>query len=260
MEPGSRTTFKVIVKSPNMSFTFFLVLLHVRLDIGMNDLHYIRWIIKDKELDRIRDMNINDFELGPHKYIDTLPFHLGIYPFGKDNHNNSFIIYLYCDALYHNISKLNIKYTISIYEMNFTFTSTEDYTNFPRGWGSPSDLVKSNDIIKLNQITINAVFSILKMDDLNNNSIPKILWDKHLNINNNIENKLNELLSDKLDRKCDFGIKNKIKTDQKQKRINTNIIDYEMDTKDNVNSLSFKMNYNQKTAVMDFWHAKKMVI
>ena len=154
----------------------------------MEEKEYIlEWIIKDKTLKRFKNAEYKEFEYGSYILVGNVLFYLSVYPKGYYK-ENSFDIYLYCDASFHNISKLKIKYTVSISQINYKRTYTKEYTQFPWGNGIPVNDITFQSICKLNYICITYDFEILNIHDNGNNNIEYNLWNKYLIINNNIFN------------------------------------------------------------------------
>ena len=154
--------------------------------------HNLEWIIDGERLKRFKNAKFKEMEFGPYIFIGSVLFYLNINPNGYSN-ENSFQIFLYCDASFHDISKLKVKYTIKVNEINYKWNDTKMFTNFPDNWGIPNDAIKRDSVCNLDRITIQLSFTILNIYDKNDSNIHTNLWNKYLNINNDILSNINRL-------------------------------------------------------------------
>mmetsp|Transcript_30230 Transcript_30230/g.37077 ORF Transcript_30230/g.37077 Transcript_30230/m.37077 type:complete len:313 (-) Transcript_30230:83-1021(-) len=141
--------------------------------------YLINWIIKDKELNKIKLLG-NDESISSKKlYIGSVPFCIKIEPeISNPNYTN---IYLKCDASMHNISEIIITWTLNIKELNYNTRNQNTFNKFPCSWGTASNAIRTNDLKNLDNITINMSFVILYIKRLDGFFIKKLYWHKVLN-------------------------------------------------------------------------------
>ena len=146
------------------------------LNAVLTQTYTIEWTIIDKELERIK---VKEYQYGPYIHVRSVPFYLKLYP-KRELNADAFEIYLYCDASQHDISQIKLEQTQSIKEISYKESNINIYNKFPdRG-----RIIKSpkwDELKDLNEISISVSFRIIDMWDNNNNIIPKIYWNKHLN-------------------------------------------------------------------------------
>jgi len=147
-----------------------------------NDLKYIKTFngsLGKSDISALKKYKFKENKNSSHFYIGKIPFCIQLYPKGLYNENYS-SLYLNCDAQGLNILKMDIWYQIKIPELGYTYIKTNEYYNFPKGFGISTNAIKSDELLSLNDFRIDITFQILSITNTDGNIIPHNNWHKYI--------------------------------------------------------------------------------